>query len=129
MTAFDLDWPATRAGALTELAVIAPVVAVYTVLHASGAVTGDGPTIVTAVIAVLVAPFAGGAVAARRAPLRPLTTSATATAIGVVVYVVFRAADAVVRGRSLSVGAVVILIMLSVLLGVVGGLVGSRTTA
>ena len=35
------DWRAVRAGALADLAVLAPVVAVYAVLHGTGAIHGD----------------------------------------------------------------------------------------
>jgi hypothetical protein len=121
-----LAWPAVRAGALAEVAVIAPVVGIYTVVHATGAVTGDAATVVTAVIAAIVAPLVGGVIAGRRGRARPLTNGAVATAIGIGVYVAFRGVDAIVRGQSLSVGAVVILVMLSVLLGVAGGWIGAR---
>lgn len=119
-------WPACRAGALAELAVLAPVVALYTLLRATGVVHGDAATVITAVVATVAAPAVGGAVAARRAPAAPLTNSAVASAIGTGAYVVFRAVDAVVRDQALSIGAVVTVIMLSVLVGVIGGLVAAR---
>jgi len=122
-----IDWHAAGVGALADLGVLAPVVAVYTVLHATGVTTGDAGVIVTAVIAVFVAPLVGGAVAARSASSVPLTNATVATALGVGAYLVFRVVDAVVRNRPLSPGSAVILAMLSVLMGVIGGLVASRT--
>jgi len=120
-----MDWRAVRAGALADLAILVPVVAVYALLHGTGTIHGDAGTIVTAVIAVLVAPTVGGFVAARRAP-RPvaLTHAATATGAAVIAYVVFRIGDAVVRDRSLNAPSVVILVILSVAVGLVGGLAG-----
>ncbi len=82
--------------------------------------------IVTAVIGVFVAPLVGGAVAARSASSVPLTNATVATALGVSVYLVFRVVDAVVRNRPLSPGSAVILAMLSILMGLIGGLVASR---
>ena len=74
--------------------------------------------IVTAVIAVFVAPIVGGAVAGRGRPRpRPSRNASVAAAIGVGAYLVFRVVDAVVRNRPLSPGSAVILAMLSVLIG------------
>ena len=122
----NIDWHAAGAGALADLGVLAPVVAVYTALHATGVISGDAGVIVTAVIGVFVAPLVGGAVAARSASTVPLTNATVATALGVSVYLVFRVVDAIVRNRPLSPGSAVILAMLSVLMGVIGGLVASR---
>jgi len=121
-----VEWAAVRSGALADLAVLAPVLAVYTLLHGVGVIGGDAGVIVTAVIAVFVAPVVGGAVAARRAESAPLTNAALASAAAVLAYVAFRVVDAVVRNRPLPVGSVVILVMISVLLGVVGGLAADR---
>jgi len=122
-----IDWRAVWAGARVDLAILAPVVAVYAVLHGTGAIHGDAGTIVTAVIAVFVAPAAGGFVAARRAPpTSPLSHAATAAGVAVVAYVVFRVGDAVVRDRPLNTPSVAILVILSVTVGLGGGLVGRR---
>ena len=120
-----MDRRAVRAGAAADLAILAPVVAVYAVLHGTGTIHGDAGTIVTAVIAVFVAPAMGGWVAARRAPpTSPLKHAATAAGAAVIAYVVFRVGDAVVRNRPLNVPSVAILVILSVAVGLVGGLVG-----
>jgi len=120
-----MDWNAVRAGALADLAILAPVVAVYAVLHGTGTIHGDAGTVATAIIAVFVAPAVGGWVTARRAPpTTPLKHAATAAAAAVLAYVVFRVGDAVVRDRSLNFPSVVILVIVSVALGMVGGLVG-----
>lgn len=117
-----IDWASVRAGTLTDLAVLVPVVAVYAVLHGTGTIHGDAGVVVTAVIAVLLAPAAGGWVTSRRAPPgSPLVHSAMAAAIAAVVYVVFRAIDAVVRNRPLNVASVVAFVMVSVVVGVLGG--------
>ena len=126
MTGRGLDPAAVARGAGADLAVLAPVIAAYSGLHGTGAIRGDSGVIVTAVVAVLVAPAVGGAVAARRGPDVPLTNAAAASGAAVLVYVAFRIADAVVRSRPLPVGSVVIVIMVSVLLGVLGGLAGAR---
>ena len=118
------DWRAVRAGALADLAVLAPVVAVYAVLHGTGAIHGDAGVIVTAVIAVFVAPAVGGAVAALRGPpAAPVKHASLAAGTAVLAYVAFRAIDAVVRNRPLNGPSVVILVVVSVLFGVIGGLV------
>ena len=118
------DWRAVRAGALADLAVLAPVVAVYAVLHGTGAIHGDAGVIVTAAIAVLVAPAVGGAVAALRGPASsPVKHASLAAGTAVLAYVAFRGVDAVVRNRPLNGPSVVILVVVSVLLGVIGGLV------
>ena len=118
------DWRAVRAGALADLAVLAPVVAVYAVLHGTGAIHGDAGVIVTAVIAVFVAPAVGGAVAALRGPASsPVKHASLAAGTAVLAYVAFRGVDAVVRNRPLNGPSVVILVVVSVLLGVIGGLV------
>jgi hypothetical protein len=120
-----MDWRAVRAGALADLAILAPVVAVYAVLHGTGTIHGDAGTVATAVIAVLVAPAVGGWVTARRAPTAtPLKHAATAAGIAVLAYVVFRVGDAVVRNRSLNFPSVAILVIVSVALGLFGGLIG-----
>ena len=62
--------------------------------------------------------------AARRAPTSPLTHAATAAGVAVVAYVVFRVGDAVVRNRPLNAPSVAILVILSVAVGLVGGLIG-----
>jgi hypothetical protein len=124
----EADWAAVRAGAGGDLAVLVPVVALYTALHATGVISGDTGVIVTAVAAVLVAPVAGGVIAGRRGSgATPLTDSALASGIGAMTYVVFRVGDAVVRGRTVTVAGLVILVMLSVAVGVMGGFVGART--
>jgi len=123
----NIDWHAATVGALADLGVLAPVVSVYTVLHATGVISGDAGVIVTAVIAVFVAPLVGGAVAARSATSVPLTNATVATALGVSAYLAFRVLDAVVRNRPLSPGSAVILAMLSILVGVIGGLAATRT--
>jgi hypothetical protein len=121
-----MDWRAVRAGTLADLAVLGPVVTVYAVLHGTGTLHGDAGVIVTAVIAVFIAPAVGGFVAARRAPTSsPLTHAAVAAGAAVLAYVVFRVADAVVRDRSLNVPSVVILVIFSVVFGLLGGL-GAR---
>jgi len=118
------DWRAVRAGALADLAVLAPVVAVYAVLHGTGAIHGDAGVIVTAAIAVLVAPAVGGAVAALRGPASsPVKHASLAAGTAVLAYVAFRGVDAVVRNRPLNGPSVVILVVVSVLFGVIGGLV------
>ena len=118
------DWRAVRAGALADLAVLAPVVAVYAVLHGTGAIHGDAGVIVTAVIAVFVAPAVGGAVAALRGPASsPVKHASLAAGTAVLAYVAFRGVDAVERNRPLTGPSVVILVVVSVLLGVIGGLV------
>ena len=120
-----MDWRAVRAGALADLAILTPVVAVYAVLHGTGAIHGDTGTVVTAIIAVLLAPAVGGWVTARRAPAAtPLKHAATAAGVAVLAYVAFRVGDAVVRNRSLNVPSVAILVIVSVALGLFGGLVG-----
>jgi hypothetical protein len=117
-----MDWRAVRAGALADLAVLVPVVALYAVLHGAGAIHGDAGVVVTAVIAVLVAPAVGGWVTARRAPpTSPLTHSAVAAAVAALAYVVFRAADAVARNRPLNAASVIAFVMVSVVVGVLGG--------
>ena len=117
------DWRAVRAGALADLAVFAPVVAVYAVLHGTGAIHGDAGVIVTAVIAVFVAPAIGGAVAARLGPAgSPVKHASLAAGMAVLAYVAFRGVDAVVRNRPLNGPSVVILVVVSVLFGVIGGL-------
>ena len=121
------DWPAVRAGVIAYLAVLVPVVGVYTALHGTGVITGDTGVIVTALVAVVLAPAAGGVVAAQRGTrATPLTDSAFATAVGVLVYVAFRLVDAVARGKSVTVPGLVILLMLSVLVGVAAGWVTAR---
>ena len=117
------DWRAVRAGALADLAVLAPVVGVYAVLHGTGAIHGDAGVIVTAVIAVFVAPAVGGAVAATRGPASsPVKHASLAAGIAVLAYVAFRGVDAVVRNRPLNGPCGVILVVASVLFGVIGGL-------
>ena len=117
------DWRAVRAGALADLAVLAPVVAVYALLHGTGAIHGDAGVIVTAVIAVFVAPAVGGAVAAHRGPASsPVKHASLAAGIAVLAYVAFRGVDAIVRNRPLNGPSVVILVILSVGCGTVGGL-------
>ncbi len=119
------DWRAVRAGALADLAVMAPVVAVYAALHGTGTIHGDAGVIVTAVIAVFVAPAVGGAVAAHRAPVAsPLKHAALAAGAAVLAYVAFRAVDAVVRDRPVNVPSVVILVIVSIVVGLLGGLPG-----
>ena len=115
---------AVRAGALVDLAVLVPVVAVYETLHGAGVIHGDSGTVVTAVIAVLIAPLAGGIVAGRRDPITPLTSSALASFAAVLAFVVVRIIDAVVRNRPTTVAGTIILVMLSVAVGVGGGLIG-----
>jgi hypothetical protein len=120
-----VDWRAVRAGALVDLAILAPVVAVYAVLHSSGAIHGDAGVVITAVIAVFVAPAVGGWVTARRAPPEtPLKHAAVATGAAVLAYVAFRLVDGAVRDRPINVPSVVILVILSVVLGLAGGFVG-----
>jgi hypothetical protein len=122
----DVNWPAVRAGALADLAVFVPVVAVYEALHGAGVLHGDAGTVVTAAVAVFVAPVAGGVTAARRDPSSPLTSSALASLAAVLVFVVVRVADALIRNRPTTVAGTVILVMLSVVVGVIGGLVSDR---
>jgi hypothetical protein len=120
-----MDWRAVRSGALVDLAILAPVVAVYAVLHGSGAIHGDAGAVVTAVIAVFIAPAVGGWVTARRAPrATPLKHAAVATGAAVLAYVAFRLADGAVRDRPINFPSVVILVILSVVVGLVGGFVG-----
>jgi hypothetical protein len=117
------DWRAVRAGALADLAVLTPVVAVYAILHGTGTIHGDAGVIVTAVIAVLVAPAVGGAVAATRGPASsPVKHSSLAAGIAVLAYVAFRGIDTVVRNRPLNGPSVVLLVVVSVMFGVIGGL-------
>jgi hypothetical protein len=110
------------------LAVLVPVVAVYTALHGTGVITGDTGVIVTALIAVVAAPGAAGVMAVRRGAesSTPLSDSACASGAGVVVYALFRLADAAARGKSVTVPGLVILLMLSVLVGVVAGAIAGR---
>ena len=120
-----MDWRAVRAGAVADLAVLAPVVAAYALLHGTGAIHGDAGVVATAVIAVFVAPAFGGWVTARQAPpSTPLMHAAVATGIAVLAYVAFRLADGVVRNRPVSFPSIVILVIVSVVLGLVGGFVG-----
>ena len=120
-----IDWRAVGAGARADLAILAPVVAVYAVLHGTGAFHGDAGTVVTAVIAVLVAPAVGGWVTARRAPpTTPLKHAAIAAGAAVLAYVAFRLADAVVRHRPINGPSVVILVIVSVVFGLLGGFAG-----
>jgi hypothetical protein len=116
------------AGAAADLAILVPVVAVYAVLHGTGAISGDAGVIATALIAVFVAPVVGGVVAARRAPEgAPLMHSALAAGAAVLAYVAFRVGDSVVRGRPLGVASVVVLVILTVAVGTIGGLAGARS--
>jgi hypothetical protein len=124
------DGAAVRAGVAAYLAVLVPVVAVYTALHGTGAINGDAGVIVTALAAVVVAPALGGAVAVRRGTgSTPLTDSATACAVGALIYVVFRVLDAVVRGKGVTVSGLVLLVMLSALVGVGAGALSVRMRA
>jgi len=122
----DVNWPAVRAGTLADLAVFVPVVAAYEALHGAGVLHGDAGTVVTAAFAVFVAPVAAGVTAARRDPSAPLTSSALASLAAVLVFVVVRVADALVRDRPTTVAGTVILVMLSVVVGVIGGLMSTR---
>ncbi|HEY2428222.1 MAG TPA: hypothetical protein VGI06_04790 [Acidimicrobiales bacterium] len=120
------DWTAARAGALADLAVFTPVVAAYEALHGAGALHGDAGTVTTALIAVFIAPLVGGITAGRRDPSSPLTSSAVASFGAVIVFVAVRIIDAVARNRPTTVSGTVILVMLSVVVGVIGGLIGAR---
>jgi hypothetical protein len=115
---------AARRGACFDLAVIVPVVAAYTALHGSGAITGDSGVIVTAVLAGLVAPVVAGVTCARTGGSP--RDCALAAGLGTLAYVAFRCVDAVIRSRPVNVPSLVILEMLSVVLAVCGGLVTAR---
>ncbi|HZQ59191.1 MAG TPA: hypothetical protein VFA84_14220 [Acidimicrobiales bacterium] len=122
MAVTSLDWSAVWAGTRADLAVLVPVVAVYAVLHGTGTIHGDAGTVATAVIAVLVAPAVGGWVTSHRAPPgSPLKHAATATAIAALAYVAFRGIDAVVRDRPLNGASVAAFVIVSVVVGVLGG--------
>jgi hypothetical protein len=121
-----LNGDAVRAGAFADLGVLVPVLAAYETLHGAGIIHGDGGTVVTAVVAVFVAPLLGGIVAARRDPATPLTASAVASLVAVAVFVVVRVVDAVVRDRPTTVAGTAIVVMLSVAVGVVGAVVDGR---
>jgi hypothetical protein len=121
-----LDREAIRAGALADLAVLAPAVAVYAALRGLGLLSGDGGATVTAVIGAVGAPLTGGAVAGGRATPTPLTHGALAAGVASVGFVVFRLGDAVVRDQPVHAASIVILMILSMTLGLLGGVVGSR---
>jgi hypothetical protein len=121
-----LDAAAIRAGALADLAILAPTVAVYAGLRGAGAVTGNGATNVTAVIGAVLAPLAGGAAAGRRPVPTPWTHGAIAAGVASIAFIAFRLVDAVVRNRPVHVASVAILFILSMTLGLAGGFFGSR---
>jgi len=117
---------AVRAGALADLGVLVPVVAVYALLRGLGVVSSDIGAIATGVVGAVIAPVVGGVVAGGRAPSAPLTNGAAAAGAAVVAYVAFRLVDAAVRGASIHLGTIVILVMLDITLGLLGGLAGFR---
>jgi len=124
-----LDWAAVRVGALCDLALLAPVVLAYALLRGAGVIstTANAPVIVTAVVAVVLAPLTGGFVAGRHQPGAPLTNGAAAAAVAAGAYVVFRVIDGAVRGLPLPVATLATLITVSVTFGLLGGLAGFRS--
>lgn len=122
-----LDASAIRAGAMTDLAILVPVVALYAVLRGAGVLGSDTGIVVTAVVAVLIAPAAGGFTAGRRQLRAPLTNGAAAAGIAVLAYVAFRIVDASLRGSTIHPGTILVLVTLSVTLGLLGGYVGFRS--
>lgn len=122
-----LDPAAILAGVLTDLAILVPVVALYAVLRGVGVLGSDTGIVVTAVVAVLIAPVAGGFTAGRRQLQAPLTNGAAAAAVAVLAYVAFRVADASLRGSTIHPGSILVLVTLSVTLGLLGGYAGFRS--
>lgn len=119
-----VDRRAVGRGALVDLAVLIPFVALYAIARAFGATT-LGTTLV--VVATVAAPLAGGFTAGRGQLRAPLTNGAAAAAVAVVAYVAFRLGDAAVRATTVHPVSVIVFVMLSVTLGLLGGYVGFRS--
>jgi len=124
-----LDWAAVRVGALCDLALLAPVVLAYALLRGAGVIstTANVPVVVTAVVAVVLAPLTGGFVAGRHQPGAPLTNGAAAATVAAGAYVLFRVIDGAVRGLPLPVATLATLITVSASFGLLGGLAGFRS--
>ncbi len=121
--------PGARAGALADLAVLVPVLVVYEVLHGTGVITGDTGAAVVAGLAAVLAPHVGGIAAGRKSETSPLRTAAVATFVPILAFVIVRLIDAGVRGRTVTVTGLILVVMLSVAVGVIGGLIGGRLPA
>jgi hypothetical protein len=125
-----VDRSSVVAGMLADLAVLAPVVALYAALRGLGIVTASGAAVdVTAVIGGLVAPAAGGVVAGRRQTAAPLTNGAAAGGLSSVAYLAFRIIDGLVRHKPLNVAAGATLVIIAMTLGMLGGWAGFRSAS
>ena len=119
---------AVRAGAIADLAVMVPVVALYSALRATGIASGDAPVIATAVLAGLLAPLVGGTVAGRRGGPVPLTNGAMSGGVAALAFLVFRIVDGIARGTSVNAASAVTLALIAMTLGLLGGYAGFRST-
>jgi predicted phosphoribosyltransferase len=119
--AVELDPGTVLAGAVANLAVLTPLVALYAI--------AGGVTIAGAVAGALIGPLVGGIVVGRRPIKTPLTHGAAAAAIASLAYVIFRIIDGVVRSRPVHPASVAFLFVVGVTFGSMGGWLGFRARA
>ena len=121
----NLDWRAAGAGALLALAILEPPVEVISTLFAEDA---GSYWWVVAALAVLVAPAAGGWLAARRRPDLPFLHGAAAAALAYGLHLFVRTVINLVSGDSAAVNPLTTLLIgqIVISLGVLGAWVSTR---
>lgn len=133
MTDTALDGRVVAAGALVTLAVAVPPALVVRIVRGSEVGTASGPWVVATLLAVFVAPVAGGAYAGTRRPRTALVHGAVAAGLGyvadAVLTVVRRAAFPPAGGTTSLVRLAptfVLFLFLFVSLGLLGGYLAFR---
>lgn len=127
-----LDWRVVRRGSATVLAIAVPCGLIIALVHGNDA-SGQESNLWTlaAVVVVLVAPFAGGAVAGSVEPRTPLMHAAVAVALPATLFLVVRAVAGLVKGSLSAAQGLTFLLYLAVFTGsgMLGGYLSLRRHA
>jgi hypothetical protein len=131
-----IDWPAVLRGAAAGLAVIVPVTIVRALLDRDGTDFNHSGWVYPLFVLILVAYVVAGSVAGRAAPRAPLTHGSLAGVGSVVLWIPIRIVIWAAReqGRGLVSGGRAALppgqvfgaLVISVALGMLGGIIGAR---
>jgi len=125
----QLDRRAAGTGAAAYLAIAAPCgIAIAALRGSDSAGHESGLWVVAAVLVLLVAPLAGGAVAGRARPDAPLVHGAAAVAVPAWLFLVARAAVGAAQGRLTLAQAISFVLFVQVFTGLAmaGAYLGSR---
>ena len=124
-----LDRHAVLTGAAVDLVIFLPLVVGVAILKHNDVATQESWFWVASVVALFVAPTAGGAIAGRQRPDAPLTHGAAAATTAFVVFLVFRLIDGGVRHQLPNPFQMALFLILTAGMGVVGAYLSYRGIA